>query len=384
MTAYVDAQDGILNTAINNTNARLLLTNAGASNQKYLTVGASNCNFTKIVDAIAYAENYCTPANRVTIFILGGIYTDEITLLPNKGVDLIGIGDVQVKTNSSYPNSPLYFAGSMTCQNIQFINENSNGSAYAIHYEAQAAPLTIGNQIRFYNCTFGSVGHASLGAGFGDGDDVTFNDCKFYHYNNRPALYMHNYPAGASYTCNVRFFDCLFYTTSDTAIRVDNARNRAGSAGNSYIVFTFRNCTAAATCNYVSLVLDANDDYVGYIPTSGEIVLSPDSRDNSIIGLNYESAGSKPYYDVVIFGALHSGRYVSGVHLTAQKDYDVTLYSLKTYDSDYEIASDTVMNLANDDLIVLICTNATYPTEIASGAHAIFSLVPKKRPTLVP
>ena len=212
-------------TAINNIIAQSSL--AGESN--FLIVSKKGGRFTTINDAITYASTYCSEQNRVCIVIMSGVYTETITLFPNYGIDLLGVGDVTVQAEAIYPNSPLYVGGNITVENIKFLAFASSTPSYGLHVEAAAENCYL----KFVNCQFTSVSTSGAGIGMHNAMELTFIDCKFISWATN-SVYAHNFPGPASAVGQkIRFFGCEFQSLDANASDavIEDATYRMGYAG---------------------------------------------------------------------------------------------------------------------------------------------------------
>lgn len=203
--------NGLL-TKISHTNA--------ADYSRILTVGATGCNYTTINDAITAARAYCTPSNRVLIWIMPGVYNEQIKLIPNPGIDFVGFGAI-IEGAYSYPEAPLYAIGKGVYVGLEFSNtiSPSDSNAYAFHCDAQDLG-TLGDEqgyMNFINCRFISRSHGGVGIGLGSGQYVNFESCWIQNSedNGYTGAYMHNYPSGDVSYSYIRFNNCEINATSN-------------------------------------------------------------------------------------------------------------------------------------------------------------------------
>ena len=201
----------ILHRIYNNTNINDL--------SNVLTVGAHGCNYTTINDAIDAAKEYCTPTNRVLIWIMPGVYTEQIKLIPNPGIDFIGYG-ATVQGAYTYPDAPLYMVGKGFTCGIEFSNTAAPDTthAYAFHCDAQDLQnLSDGiGYMKFYDCWFISRSHAGVGIGLGSEQYISFENCFIQNSedNGYTGAYMHNYPIADVNYSYIRFKNCEINATS--------------------------------------------------------------------------------------------------------------------------------------------------------------------------
>ena len=213
------ASIGSLNTSVGNILTLLNKTNA-ADHANVLTVGAVGCNFTTINDAITYANQYATNSNRVTIVVTSGTYNEQIKLIPNHGLDFMGIGEVIVRGSYTYPDAPLYVNGPINVTNMKFFNDisPSDSHAYALHSDAQdlQSLSDSAGDMYFRDCYFISISHAGVGIGLGSGTYVHFDHCLIQNTNDNgyPAFIGHNYPHTANYSF-ITFNNCEINATSN-------------------------------------------------------------------------------------------------------------------------------------------------------------------------
>ena len=230
-TALSDRIDGVEDnvdantTAINNIIAQSSL--AGESN--FLIVSKKGGRFTSINTAIDYAKTYCSEQNRVCIVIMSGVYTEHITLFPNVGIDLLGVGDVTIQDEVNYPYSPLYVGGTITVENIKFLAFASAQATYGVHVEAAAENCYL----KFINCQFTSVSTSGAGIGMHNAMELTFINCKFISWATN-SVYAHNFPGPASAIGQkLRFFGCEFQSLDAIAADavIEDATYRMGYGG---------------------------------------------------------------------------------------------------------------------------------------------------------
>lgn len=254
------------------------------SYKRVLTVGSAGCDYTTISAAITAANAYSTPTSRTAILITSGIYNEEL-YIDNSGIDLIGLGMPVVSSNSEYPHAPLEVYGSINVSNIYFINGNSTGSAYALHYEGQYDTDVTQCECYFTNCVFVSNANASVGIGSSAASTMRFINCLFYHIAGGICIYAHNLPQGSASTQAIEFYNCELFTSGSYCMTIDNARALQSGAILSPIQFTFENCIAGVNSINIRFNSDSNTE-LPYIPSSGEVYLSANSTGNNILGVN--------------------------------------------------------------------------------------------------
>lgn len=259
-----------------------------AANSRMLTVGAAGAQFTTINAAINYAVANLdvTPSNRVTVAIYSGVYNEEITLSPNPGIDMIGIGNVTVAYASEYPHAPLFTIGAGEFYNIKFVAPaNTVKSSYALHVEAQLSN-TPGN-IYFTNCSFTAYDQAGAGLGLGAGVATTFRNCEFAS-STTVALRFHNYPAtGTIPSCYMRLLYNRFYSAGNTAIVIGDASHLGGGVSPMGVTAYGNSSTQPG------ILCDFGDDQLRYFPDNyknNSIFREATNGANSMPGLNVETA----------------------------------------------------------------------------------------------
>ena len=273
-----DALDGFETQldAINTTLEKLPVGN----NSNVLTVGAKGCMFTTINAAIAEAKKYCNTNNRVVILIFGGTYNEEINLLANPGIDIVGVGDVIVQYASVYPNSPLHTTGRGYFSNIYFRALSSTTPSYAMHIEAQED--NTASSITLEDCNFFSDAQSAVGIGLGTNFEVTLKGCNLISTAGS-GLYCHNYPGPATNQV-INCVDCLVSGTTD--IHVDDALLLAGgSVGQGY--FTVNVIGGTGYHNSVALKVAANTVYKYWSDNVSNLVIGKQNSCRGLPGADY-------------------------------------------------------------------------------------------------
>lgn len=194
-----------LENAFNNLNPDSTIGNPGI-----LHVGQESGMYTSINSAINYAKTYCAPEKRVLIIVHGGVYNESIRLLPNPGIDILGLSETVVNCPDAiqYPEAALYTAGSGYFANLTF--RTQAGGVYALHYEVQEHENeSSGSVCVFDNCAFvGENGRDAIGCGGGANDRLVFNSCNIYSDLNR-AIYVHNYPVDGGDNFDFELYNCI-------------------------------------------------------------------------------------------------------------------------------------------------------------------------------
>lgn len=191
---------------------------------------SAGAQYHTINEAITAARAVATSEHRVTLLIFPGEYDEEIILMPNPGIDMIGIGMPKVHHASVYPDTPLHTTGTGYFEGIWFVAEGSQ-QAYALHIDAQEENSP--GLITLKDCKFHSTANSGAGVGLGTNVEVDFIGCEFTS-TVANGLYVHNHPSsGINQTMRVK--DCTFYAPQGKSIRADDACLMAGGAvGNSY------------------------------------------------------------------------------------------------------------------------------------------------------
>lgn len=336
-----------VNNEINGVKNELKVTNA-TTNPKYITVGANYCNFTTINDAIAYAKNYCTLSNRITIVIFAGTYNEKIDLVNNPGIDLLGIGMPTIQAdNVTYPDAPLNFSGSMSIEGIEFINLDTNPTTYGIHYEGLQSSDREFNKVVIRNCILTSFNSVALGCGLGKGDVFECYNTRFASYAGGSAIRVHPYPYDNPNTAALLFIGCAFRSGGSFGIDITNERTNNGNPGTSAMSVRFIDCMVDTHNPYIKYTIDSNTNY-GYIPTTGEIFLSTESTGNNVLGLNWEIVNNMDrYYRVALpIKPDHVDtswqRYSGGIDDSNYELYDVTFVDASTLDGTLRTTDNTL------------------------------------------
>lgn len=202
-------------------------------NPGVLNVGQEEGMYRTINSAVNYAKTYCAPEKRVLIIVHGGVYNESIRLVPNPGIDIIGLSGTVVNCPDAiqYPEAALYTTGSGYFANLTFSTQA--GGVYAMHYEVQGHESESSWSVCvFDNCKFvGENGRDAVGCGGGTNDALIFENCNIYSANNR-AIYVHNYPVSGGGDFTFAVHDCTingrisialdYYPDNNMTLRMKN------------------------------------------------------------------------------------------------------------------------------------------------------------------
>ena len=339
-----------LKDRLDTTDTRLIqLDYLNAEERNILTVAKVGGQFSTINDAIDYASSYCTVSNRVTIMVSSGIYNEEIILMPNPGIDIIGSGSdsTTVSFASSYPNSPIFTVGKGYFQDIGFICATSGVNSYALHFESQLnAEVGL---VKFVNCSFLSYNNSGVGIGLGQDTGLQFVGCDIASVGF-PAVYAHNYPNNNvnNQLLEIRNTKITGYGTSICA-RIDDAA-KLSSYSNSKMTITVANCESGLP----HIKYNNGSTELNYIPKTGtDITLNTESTNTNILGFNYNEA------DTTIGGICFvggNGLFTIPISYAPLRDYTV-LTAIRTDDS-FDIAS-TVSVVGTGEKYVVFLTSDT-------------------------
>lgn len=338
-------QDGTLAEIINSTIFEKTNLNEQSN---YLTVGHKGCNFTNINDAINYAKNYCTETNRVTILIMPGEYNEEIHLLPNPGIDFIGMGNVTITGSYEYPWCPMYIVGTTKIININLINTSSN--SYAYHFEAQAVGDIDGGSIEFINCTFRSSGLSAIGIGTGKNTSIIFKNCLLY--GGTYGIYCHNYNEQAAGQ-SVSFLNCGIYSgdsEKNISVHIENIRRIQNNDGQSRLALNF---AGSHTTGFTEYKYDSVTIY-SYVPNNDDIYLTYDSITNGVNGCDITKKEIISY--ILAYCILAAGKSSCSIPVSVQ----VNAYNWEIYtainSSGEDVKNECSLRSPTKDIIV-DCTN---------------------------
>ena len=80
-----------------------------ATSTKFFTVNKNGgAMYTTISEAVNAAKQIATKTDRVVVCVYTSDYEEQIELLGNPGIDIVGIGKVTVHGTEAYPNSTLH------------------------------------------------------------------------------------------------------------------------------------------------------------------------------------------------------------------------------------------------------------------------------------
>lgn len=239
-----------------------------ATSTKLFTVNRNGgAMFATISEAVSAAKQIATKTDRVTVCVYRGDYEEQIELLGNPGIDIIGIGKVTVHGTEAYPNSTLHTTGDGYFANMNFVSEGLRN--YSLHIEAQES-TDPGTRIKFVNCSFRSDDHNAIGIGVGSDYGVEFIGCSFQtDSSDHFSVYAHNFPKGGLYPSFIRFTSCyLINSAGGKCWRFENARKIHDPTGAVSPLYLYLNG------NYSRLggvsVYDGTKE-IQYLPQSGEI-----------------------------------------------------------------------------------------------------------------
>lgn len=321
-----------------------------AENRNILTVAKIGGQFTTINDAIDYAKTYCSVSNRVTITVAAGNYEEEIILMPNPGIDIIGSGcdSTTVTYSSVYPNAPIYTVGKGYFQDIGFTCSASGNNSYAFHFESQTNPAT--GFIKFVNCTFLSLNNSGVGIGLGQDTGVQFVGCDIASIGY-PPLYAHNYPADnvTGQLLELRNTKISGYGTLICA-RIDDAA-KLSSHSNSIMSITVANCESSTP----NIEFVNGSTLLTYFPKTGtDITLSKASTNTNILGLHYTES------EITVGGIIFvdgQGYFTVATSNALLRNYTVT--SAVRADDYTDIASTLTFVAAGDNYIIFATSDTT-------------------------
>lgn len=157
-----------------------------SSNSRVLTVGKTGAQFHTINDALARAIALkVSLSNPVVILVYTGVYNEQILLNNVHGLSILGIGDVTIQSNGSYPDCTIHCQGDVTFWGLTIINNNS--STYAVHID----PLDtlVSGTISFIDCYI-KGGTNAVGYGSGNYTGLILDHCKLEGVT--APLYAHN------------------------------------------------------------------------------------------------------------------------------------------------------------------------------------------------
>ena len=193
--------------------------------KNYITVGASNCDYTNIQDAIDNANDSAT--NPVTILVKQGIYSRFVcgTRSAPRYINIIGDGESNTIVRDTSGDYDL------TCANVRinglvkgitFVEESTaeswsaSGSdpyVYAVHIDFGTCKTD------FENCTFESNCGPSVGIGLDQDMSLRFVNCAFkctantFGGNDLGAIYCHTSPLNNKTNQYISLSNCIAVNT---------------------------------------------------------------------------------------------------------------------------------------------------------------------------
>ena len=254
--------DWVMRKVSENRNSILALENtvnnldpeAPIGNPGVLHVGQETGMYNTINEAIAFARQYCTPTRRVLIMIHGGRYDESVRLVPNPGIDMIGLSTTIIACPDAiqYPDGALYTVGSGFFENITF--ETNGGGAYALHYEVQGyETASESSQCVFSNCKFiGRNGKGGVGCGGGSNDTLKFINCEISSEGGNGG-YFHNHPTVNQSNFSLECHSCNIKGASSVAIEFYPSN---------WLTMTFKDNTLQGKTQFRNM---NNPVYIGYV-----------------------------------------------------------------------------------------------------------------------
>lgn len=291
----------------------------------YLLVGKKGCPYTTITEAVNTAIKYCDPSNRVAIIVMEGSYSESVTLWPNPGIDIIGVGQVDIYTSSPYPYAAIYTCGAGIFMNLR-LHITPQINSYAMHYEVAGASSWQGGNTYFINCMF----DGEAGCGLGNGLNLYFIHCNFMGGSDTRgvALYAHNYAGSdADSSMSLIVKDCDFGGLG-IAIRLDDAATINNSGKKSHMFITLSN-------NFLNKNFDRSlayygdnyDNSINYLPSSAPLLHFNQCEGNSAVNWNTT--------DWTI-------NRLAGIHARVTDTLNYFLFPINVDCNDYEITFGTV------------------------------------------
>lgn len=235
----------------------------------FITVGSKNCDFTTVVDAVAYAKTIASVNNRVCIVINSGIYVGSINLIGNCGIDLVAPAGAVIQGDKPYPEAAIFVGGHATFVNLTF--KSTVPGTYACHIESLTDQS--GGEQRFINCFFqGDM--SAIGVGSGDGYSQRYENCEFYSLSTENAVYFHNNPHNVG-TGYISFTNCVLH---------GNLFATEYEGNTSTLVFTFVGCSAKKVVYGKGSTEELV--YASNFANAEKLILNSESACNSIPALN--------------------------------------------------------------------------------------------------
>lgn len=242
------------------------------SNEEVVFTVGTGAQYSKPSEAITAAVN--AGKNRAVLFILPGLYNDNITLIDNTiFVTLIGLGEVVIQSDVDYPLAPIYVNYDFIAFNIKFISTSSGSpAAYAFHHEQATGNYTA--TLEFYNCEFQASNNSAVGMGIGDAT-VEFHNCTFANLSSYyHSLYAHNAATGNNKSGNLIVDNCR----AIGRFRVDDAATYQSLNNKLYIL-------AVNNYGFTDFSFYDYNTTKKYLDTN-LIGLMTESRNNNLVALN--------------------------------------------------------------------------------------------------
>ena len=347
-------------------------------NRVYVSKTDPSAQFSSLSAALTWAKSVCSKTNRVLLVLAPGIYTDEIVLNPNPGIDIIGSGSQNtiIHTESTYPNAPIYTIGDGYFENLCF--ESAGTNSYAFHLEAQGQSNFSGRTI-FVNCKFDSANNHGIGCGLGDQTAIEFHGCRFISRASHTApVYVHNFPSAANnqfaefYSCRM---DNYSNDNSNIAVIIDDATKTTGSGATSPAYFTFSGCSSQAHGVQVRLSqAGTKNDCMSYLKINGKspsnivntnLTLLP-SAGNTFEGLNSLAA------DNTKCGVTATVSAYGQCFITPRIDPTYCDISVEVYNQSGQQITPTKIETANSSIAVYV--DGSY---IGTGISVTYYMTPK-------
>ena len=265
--SVLNNQVSVINNQVSVINNKMAVLPTATSTKLFTVNKNGGAMFATISEAVNEAKQIATKTDRVVVCVYTGDYEEQIELLGNPGIDIVGIGKVTVHGTKAYPNSTLHTTGDGYFANIDFVSVGL--SNYSLHIEAQES-ADPGTRIKFVNCSFYSNDHNAIGVGVGSNYGVEFIGCSFQtNSSDHFSVYAHNYPKGGLYSSFMRFTSCFLFNTGEGKCwRFENARKIHDPTGAISPLYLYLNG------NYSRLggvsVYDGTKE-IQYLPQSGEI-----------------------------------------------------------------------------------------------------------------
>ena len=262
---------------------------------RIITVGSNNTDYdyTTINDAITAASAVCSTTNRVLIKVYDGVYTESINLHPNPGIDIIGVGYVQIiNSTEAYPDGALYTTGEGYFENLYFENRVNDGLTYAVHIEHDSSE-TRGVTI-FKNCQFVNLYYHAMGCGLTANSEVYFIGCKFYSGSTdsqAAAAYFHNRLLDGAATQAIHAWNCIFYG-ANASVRIDDSLAFAGTSGTSPLVIEFSNCCGSVGSHVLFGTSQATCTSTANGNANLQIQTTSNNNNEPLMALNYDTTGN--------------------------------------------------------------------------------------------